>query len=60
MLFRGKDGKLIEVSRFEYVRDDTYYSRVLALYGVKIPYQYTAVTTILNSYTRKIHYNCFL
>ena len=53
MLFRGKDGKLVEVSRFEYLRDDTYYSRVLALYGVKTMYQYTAVTTILNSYTRK-------
>jgi hypothetical protein len=53
MLFRGKDGKLIEVSRFEYLRDDTYYSRVLALYDVKIPHQYTAVTTILNSYSRK-------
>lgn len=53
MLFRGKDGKLVEVSRFEYLRDDAYYSRVLALYGVKTPYQYTAVTTILNSHTRK-------
>jgi hypothetical protein len=53
MLFRGKDGKLIEVSRFNYIRDDRYYARIASLYDIKVYNQYTDVTAILTYYSTK-------
>ena len=29
MLFRNKDGKLVEINRFSYVNDNLYYTKIL-------------------------------
>ena len=29
MLFRNKDGKLVEINRFTYVNDNLYYTKIL-------------------------------
>jgi hypothetical protein len=53
MLFRNKDGTLIEINKLDYVNDVEYYKQVCSCYGIDFVYEHHNTLETIISLSKK-------